>query len=54
LPQSEALLTGEREKNAPFSNYLSTNELRDVPVERFLSILSFEKRGKLEDLGFDI
>jgi hypothetical protein len=54
LPQDFVLLTGEREKNAPFSNYLSSNELRDVPVERFLSILSFENRGKLDDLGLDL
>ena len=54
LSQSLALLIREREKNAPFSNYLSTNELDYIPVERFLNNLRFENRGKLDDLGLEI
>jgi hypothetical protein len=54
LPQDFVLLTGEREKNAPFSNYLSTNELDYIPVVQFLPLLHLESRGKLEELGIEI
>ena len=33
---------------------LLENELLDRPVERLLSMLRFETKGKLEDLGLDI
>jgi len=36
LPQCYALLTGEREKNVPFSSHLRAYESLDVPVEVFL------------------
>jgi hypothetical protein len=50
--QSEALLTGEREKDVPFSNHLRGNEPLDMPIERFLASLRFEQRGKLDQIGF--
>jgi len=45
---------GEREKNAPFSKHLSVIEPLDIPVEQFLSMLRFESKGKLGDLGLEI
>jgi hypothetical protein len=48
------LLTGEREKNAPFSMHLSVIEPLDITIEQFLSMVRFESKGKLEDLGFEI
>jgi len=45
------LLTGERDKNAPFSTHLRTQEPFDMPVERFLSMLRFENKAKLDDFG---
>ena len=33
---------------------LLENELLDRPVERLLSMLRFETKGKLEDLGLEI
>jgi len=52
--QIEDLLTGEREKNAPFSMHLSVIEPLDNPIEQFLSMLCFENRGKIDDLGVEI
>jgi hypothetical protein len=37
--QSEALLTGEREKDVPFSNHLRGNEPLDMPIESILDKL---------------
>ena len=48
------MLTGERDKNVPFSMHLNTKEPFDMPVERFLSICRFEKRVIFDDLGLDI
>jgi len=53
-PQVDFLLTGERDKNAPFSMYLSRKEPLDMPVERFLSMCRFENKGKLDDLGLEL
>ena len=53
LPQSCALLTENGEK-LPFSTYLISNELLDMPIERFLSSLRFQQRGKLDQLGIEI
>ena len=52
LPQDDVLLTGEREKNAPFSTYLRTNEPLEMPVVGFL--LWSEYKVKLEDLGLEL
>ena len=48
--------TGERLSSiaSPFSTHLRTKEPLDIPVEHFLSMLRFESKGKLEDLGFEI
>ena len=54
LPQSGALLTGEREKDVPFSNHLRGIEPLDMPIEGFLSSLRFEHRSKLDQLGVEI
>jgi hypothetical protein len=54
LPQGCALLTGEREKDIPFSNHLRGYESLDMPVERFLASLRFEHRSKLDQLGIEI
>jgi len=48
------LLTGERDKNTPFSTNLSRKEPFDMPVERILASLRFENRSKLDDLGLEI
>jgi len=49
------LVTGERDKNAPFSTHLgTTKEPLDMPVERFLSMCRFETKGKLDDLGLEL
>jgi hypothetical protein len=48
------LLIGEREENTPFSTHLMTIELLDMPAERFISMLRFENKGKLDDLGLEI
>ena len=53
-PQDYVLLTGERDKNAPFSTYLKTKEPRDMPVEQFLSMLRFDSREKLKDLPLEL
>ena len=45
-PQDDVLLTGERDKNAPFSMHLSGKGGRDMPVER----LSLE-RTKIRKSG---
>jgi hypothetical protein len=47
-PQTYALLTGERDKNAPFSMHLRGHEARDIPIECFFASMRFEQRGKLE------
>ena len=54
LPQSTALLTGERDKNTPFSTHSREYVLPDMPVERFFSSLRFEHRSKLDELGTEI
>jgi len=54
LPQSSALLTGEREKDVPFSNHLRGNEPLNVPIDRFLASVRFEHRSKLAQLGIEI
>jgi len=48
------LAYGRTGKSTPFSTHLITNIPLDIPVERFLSILRFENRGKLGDLGLEI
>ncbi len=53
LPQSEALLTGEGDKNTPFSTHLRVNEQYDMLIERLLTSLRFEQRGKLEQLSLE-
>jgi len=45
---------GERVKNTPFSTHLRTQEPFEMPIERFLSMLRFENKGKLDDLGIKI
>jgi hypothetical protein len=52
--QDDILLTGEREKNAPFPTYLRTEEPNDLPVEWFLAMCRFENKGKLDNLGLEI
>jgi len=52
-PQDDVVLTGEREKNVPFSTYLETKELRDMPVEQFLSMIRFDSKEKLKDLPLE-
>jgi hypothetical protein len=47
------LLTGEREKNDPFSTHLRAKKPFDMPVEQLLSMLRFENRSKLDDLGVE-
>ena len=34
--------------------HLSTKESLDMPVEQFLSMVRFENREKLDDLGIEI
>ena len=48
------LLTGERVKNTPFSLHLWTMDPLDMPADRFLYMLRFENREKLDDLGIKI
>jgi len=48
------LLTGEREKNIPFSMHLRIDEPLDMPIERFFASLRFEQREKLDHLGVEI
>jgi hypothetical protein len=48
------LLTGERDKNAPFSTHLRGNILLDMPIEGFLGSLRFEHRINLDQLGVEI
>jgi len=45
---------GERDKNAPFSMHLSVIEPLDITIEQFLSMVRFESKGKLGDLGLEI
>jgi len=45
---------GERGVFPPFSTLLRTKEPRDMPVERFMSALRLENRGKLNYLGLEI
>ena len=53
-PQDYVLLRGERDKHAPFSTNLRSEEPFDMPVERFLAMCRFENRNKLDDLGLEI
>jgi len=48
------LLTGEWDKNTPFSTHFKTKKPREMPVEHFLSMLRFDNGGELDDLGFEI
>ena len=52
--QDHVLLTGEQANKALFSTYLKTNEPRDILVDQFLSMLRFESKGKMDDLGLEI
>ena len=45
---------GRTGENTPFSTLLITIVPLDIPVEQFLSMLRFESKGKLEDLGLEI
>jgi len=54
LPQGCALLTGEREKDTPFSMHLRGIEPFDMPIERFLASVRFENKEKLDQLGIEI
>ena len=53
-PQDTVLLTGEREKSAPFSTHIRSKEPFDMTIERFLASLRFKNKGKMDDLGLEI
>ncbi|MES0361069.1 MAG: hypothetical protein ABUK20_09155 [Anaerolineales bacterium] len=41
-------------KNTPFSLHLRTMDPLDMPADRFMYMLRFENREKLDDLGIEI